>query len=81
MAAGCAVAAAKRGGIPEMIVNKRNGLLFNPMRSTCIASSISQFIQNPEFRFSLASQARYDLKKNIQNDNDHIYSEMYNLKK
>jgi glycosyltransferase involved in cell wall biosynthesis len=58
MAAGCAVVASDIGGISEMIIHKKNGWLFNPKKSSLIASGIIRLIENPEMRFRIATNAR-----------------------
>lgn len=58
MAAGVAVAASKRGGIPEMITDKVDGLLFNPMNPNTIFKSVDYLLQNEERRIKIAANGR-----------------------
>lgn len=58
MAAGCAVAASNRGGIPEIITHHQNGLLFNPMKPASIFSAVHELIQDEAQRLQLAAMGR-----------------------
>jgi glycogen(starch) synthase len=63
MAAGCTVAAADAGGIPEMILNNNNGLLFPPKSAAYMTKVINRLIENPTLRFQFATKARQVLRK------------------
>jgi glycosyltransferase involved in cell wall biosynthesis len=65
MAAGCAVAASNRGGIPELITDHENGILFHPMKPHSIFSAINKLIQDETLRFRLAAMGR----KKVQEEN------------
>lgn len=65
MAAGCAVAASNRGGIPELITDHENGILFDPMKPTSIFSAVDELIQDEPLRFRLAARGR----KKVQEEN------------
>lgn len=58
MAAGCAVVAANRGGIPELIKDGETGLLFPAKDSNTIVKKVCSLLQNPEQRKTLAAAAR-----------------------
>ena len=64
MAAGCTVAASKRGGIPEMIKHGGNGLLFNPENVPDIIFSIKKLIESDVLRFKIAEEARLKVRSN-----------------
>jgi len=73
MAAGVAIAASKRGGIPEIITHKINGLLFDPMSPAAIFKSVDYLLQNEERRITIAANGR---EKVIAQHNDLLESEM-----
>lgn len=58
MAAGCTVAAAHRGGIPELIDDGKTGLLFDPLKSSSIVKAIDQLLNDEPKRQQLAAAAR-----------------------
>ncbi len=58
MAAGVAVAAAKSGGIPELIADGVTGSLFNPYKPNEIYKSVSMLICNDEKRIQIVNNAR-----------------------
>jgi glycosyltransferase involved in cell wall biosynthesis len=58
MGAGCAVAAANRGGIPEIITHEQNGLLFNPKSSRNIFRVLNRLLTNEKYRLELAAAGR-----------------------
>lgn len=66
MAAGCAVVASNRGGIPEIVNDHVNGLLINPRSSNDIATKINLLIDNPELTLQIATNGRNDLLKLMQ---------------
>ena len=53
MAAGLPVIASNVDGIPEIITDKKNGLLFESMNSNDLAEKIKEVIKNPELRANL----------------------------
>lgn len=57
MLAGCAVAAARRGGIPE-IMGEGNGLLFDPTSANDIAQTLLQLIADTTQRIAFAQNGR-----------------------
>jgi glycogen(starch) synthase len=67
MAAGSAVAASKRGGIPEIIQHNVNGLLFNPLKPREIARAINELLSDEVRRLSFATVARNELIKSVNN--------------
>lgn len=58
MAAGAAVVAARAGGIPEIINDGAEGLLFPPKNSGDLAQCIIKLIETPAERYRLAMNAR-----------------------
>lgn len=58
MAAGAAVVASDAGGIPEIIIDGKTGLLFPPKNSRKMAACIQKLINDPALRQNLASEAR-----------------------
>ena len=60
MASSCAVVATNICGIPEMIENRRNGLLIEPRSPNSIARAIIELAENPDLRATLGQEARKD---------------------
>lgn len=59
MSAGVAVAASNRGGIPEIINNGSNGILFDPSSIKSIKNNLEKLIACDQFRIKLATSG-YD---------------------
>ena len=57
MACGCAVIASNVGGNPELVLDERTGLLFEPGDKESLAKKLAVLIENTEIRSTLASQA------------------------
>lgn len=53
MASGCAVIATNVGGLPELIINRFNGLLIAP-EAEALAEALTQLIEQPELRQDIA---------------------------
>ncbi len=53
------VIAANTGGIPEMITDKKNGLLFEKNNAADLAEKIVLLLKNAELRTQLSDQAKY----------------------
>ncbi|MFN4285599.1 MAG: glycosyltransferase family 4 protein [Lacibacter sp.] len=66
MAAGAAVAAANRGGIPEIITDGKTGYIFNPMRPADIVRAVKQLIAADPERQKMAAAARDWVRKSQQ---------------
>jgi glycogen(starch) synthase len=62
MAAGCAVIASDRGGIPELINDKENGLLIDALDENSIKNAIEKLINEYENRICLAAAGRSKVK-------------------
>ncbi len=60
MRAGCPVVAPEVGGIPEIVLSGRNGLLFRAGDSESLADSLLHMLRAPEQAARLGSQARRD---------------------
>lgn len=58
MAAGVPVAAAKVGGVPDLVQNGRTGILFNPNAAADIATNISSLLVDTILQDSLSVEAR-----------------------
>jgi glycogen(starch) synthase len=63
MAAGTTVAAANRGGIPEIIMDGETGYLFNPICPSEIASTVNNLLADESERVSVSAKARKWIKK------------------
>jgi len=46
------------GGIPELVTNKKNGLLVEPANSEQLTEEIMILLQNPKFAEELGKRAR-----------------------
>lgn len=57
-AAGCSVVASNRGGIPEIIVNNENGILFNPTNFKELANKVNFLIENKHQRLKFAQSGQ-----------------------
>jgi L-malate glycosyltransferase len=57
MACGCCVIASRVGGIPELITDKHDGLLFAPGNLDDLVEKLSHVIENEDLRHQLASSA------------------------
>ncbi|XVJ67673.1 MAG: glycosyltransferase family 4 protein [Lacibacter sp.] len=78
MAAGCTVAAAHRGGIPELIDDGNTGLLFDPLKPSSIVKAIDQLLNDEPKRLQLAAAARetvynHQHSTKLANDLDAFY--------
>jgi glycosyltransferase involved in cell wall biosynthesis len=62
MAAGVPVAAARVGGVPELIVEGRTGLMFDPLHAGETCQALSRIIQDPAFADRLATEARQEAR-------------------
>ncbi|MBU1164537.1 glycosyltransferase family 4 protein [Patescibacteria group bacterium] len=58
MASKCAVVAAASGGIPELVINEKTGLLFKAGSSSDLAKQLSRLIKNSELSDHLINNAR-----------------------
>ena len=71
MACGAAVAASSLTGIPELVRDRIDGVLFPPGDVAALAEVIEELIAKPQLRIELARQARqrvetfFDLRQNI----------------
>ncbi len=62
MAAGCPVAASAVGGIPELVRDGQNGLLFPSESAEALASAVEHLLDDREFAARLGSAARRDTR-------------------
>jgi len=57
-AAGVPVAAAKIGGVPELIAPDQTGLLFDPADNASMAAAVTTVLKSPGYAESLATEAK-----------------------
>ncbi len=57
MAAKLPVAASYVGGIPDMIVNRLSGMLFDPLLSDSIRAAVRHLLKNPKDSQQMAATA------------------------
>jgi len=55
MAAGCAVIASRVGGIPEIVVHDKTGLLVDPSNANALRDQMIFLLEHPDQRERLAS--------------------------
>ena len=58
MAAGVPVAAARVGGVPELIEEGRTGLLFDPLETVSISGAVRRLIEEPALTKRLATEGK-----------------------
>ncbi len=58
MALGCPVITSRIAGVPELVVEGENGLLFTPAKWDEMADCMGRLLSNPEQRMRLASAAK-----------------------
>jgi glycosyltransferase involved in cell wall biosynthesis len=58
MASECGIAATNVGGIPEVLVDGQNGLMFNPGDVDALVETLVSLIEDSEGRHALARKAR-----------------------
>lgn len=81
MASSKPVVASKMGGVPEIIQEDVNGLLFQPWDSSELSDKINRILSNKEYAESLSKQARIDAIekydwKVITNKIEKVYEEL-----
>lgn len=78
MAVGLPIIATNVGGIPDIIINKRNGYLVEPESPQEIAEKIQYLISNPQMRKIISKNNKIDIQKyswnNIVQTLEGIYS-------
>jgi glycosyltransferase involved in cell wall biosynthesis len=70
MNAGAAVIGASVGGVPEIIDNGRNGLLFQPGDSRGLARHIKSLSQNPQLKERLIANGKQTVRNKFM-ENEH----------
>ncbi len=63
MACGVPVVASKVGGVPELIIDGRNGLLFEPRNVASLQSKMGQILSNPALATDLSRNGFDSLEK------------------
>lgn len=72
MASGLPVVATSVGGIPDLIINGKNGYLVPPNDPTKLSDALKEMIQNPSLRFQIGKDNRekakqsYDIEKYVE---------------
>jgi glycosyltransferase involved in cell wall biosynthesis len=69
LADGVPVLGSNIGGIPEMVEDGVNGLLFEPGNSEELARKAQKFFENPEFLENLGIQAREIAREKFSSKN------------
>ena len=71
MACGAAVVASRLTGIPELVRDRKDGILFPPGDVSGLTDAIAELLSRPDLRADMIRQARrrvemfFDLKRNI----------------
>jgi glycosyltransferase involved in cell wall biosynthesis len=68
MACGCAVIASNVGGIPELISDQENGLLFDPANPADLARQLEVVLSNAAYRCALGVAAARTIQAEYTND-------------
>ena len=68
LACGCPVIASRVGGIPDIIINKKVGLLFEPRDSDDIKDKINYIINNKDMTMQMAEDGRQHIIKNYNSE-------------
>ena len=63
MATGLPIISTKVGGIPEVIEDKKNGLLIEPKNPAILSEKILELINNSELANNLSQKAQEDIAK------------------
>lgn len=58
MAAGCPVVATKVGGIPEILIEEKNGLLAEPRDESSLALKITKLAENDKLRYNFSKEGK-----------------------
>lgn len=74
------------GGVPDIVVDGENGLLFNPGDVATLASKLSMLIENEELRAKISKESLYLARttfnvNTIANQLANIYEDIYGTKK
>ncbi len=68
MASSCAVIATDVGSIPDLIIDKKNGLIFKPGDINVLANHLDLLLTNSNYRTNLALCGRYSVVSNNTTD-------------
>ncbi len=72
MSLGIPIIASRTGGIPEIVEEEKNGLLFDPGNADDLARKVEQILQNPEQNITMGKtsremyQEKYSPEKNVE---------------
>ena len=64
-ASGCAVVAARVGGVPEVVEDGLTGLLVPPADGAALAAAVAALVENPENAARLARNARERVRESF----------------
>jgi glycosyltransferase involved in cell wall biosynthesis len=80
MAGGLPIIASKVGGIPEIVIEKENGLLFEPKKPEQITKQISFLLDNNDLKHQISRNNKEKIKyyswENITDKLENIYTEI-----
>lgn len=68
LAVGCPVVATDVGGVPDIVMNNRTGMLVPPNDPAALALAINRLIRDPELRRRLGSQGREQVFRRYHSD-------------
>lgn len=72
------VVATKVGGVPEVVLDGKTGILVEPRNSDQLANAIIKLIENPALRYQMGKNGRrYVMKKYNWKDNAKIMEDIY----
>ncbi|RLI65768.1 MAG: hypothetical protein DRO67_02215 [Candidatus Asgardarchaeum californiense] len=79
MAAGLPIVATKVGSVPDIIVNKKNGILVPPANPRKLADAVVSLLSNKNLAKKLGKQARKDAEKYKVNKVVDIYEKLFQV--
>jgi glycosyltransferase involved in cell wall biosynthesis len=79
MAAGVPVVAAKVGGVPEIVVHEKTGVLIKPGDNEALGKAIIQILNGPDYSLKFTESAKENvMKKHSVNHMIEKLEDLYN---
>jgi glycosyltransferase involved in cell wall biosynthesis len=66
MAAGCPVVATKVGGLPDLVEDRRTGLLVAPRNAEALSAAVLELLLNPAMARELAKDAQRSVRQRFE---------------
>ena len=80
MAAGCPVISTDVGGIPDMIIHEKNGILVPPKDSDALGEAMTNLVHNPQIRHHLSKEGaktaktKFDIRTMLEKTIRDVYA-------